>query len=110
MSLLEDAGLVADLAEDGEQALKQVEDKEYALILMDMQMPKLNGLEATRRIRRQSSGRHIPILAMTANAFTEDKARCFEAGMDDFIAKPVVPETLFRTLLHWLQKNSTKQA
>jgi CheY-like chemotaxis protein len=69
---------------------------------MDMQMPLMGGIEATQRIRAQSTGSRVPIIAMTANAFVEDKVRCFEAGMDDFMAKPVSPECLFATLLKCL--------
>jgi CheY-like chemotaxis protein len=61
-------------------------------------------LEATRRIRRLANGTRVPILAMTANAFAEDKARCFEAGMNDFITKPVDPEALFAMMLKWLAR------
>ena len=72
------------------------------MILMDMQMPVMDGLEATRKIRQLPEGKDIPILAMTANAFAEDKQRCFEAGMSDFLVKPFDPDTLFATLLRSL--------
>ena len=79
---------------------------EYSMILMDMQMPNMDGLEATREIRKMSVAHSLPIIAMTANAFNEDRERCFEAGMDDFIAKPVEPEQMFTTILYWLRKGA----
>ena len=100
--LLEDSGLVVDTAEDGLQALAKAGQRPYALILMDMQMPQLNGLEATRKIRELPGYRIIPILAMTANVFAEDKILCLEAGMNDFIVKPIDPLQIFATLLRWL--------
>jgi len=102
--LLEDVGFQVDLAEDGEEAVAKASAGQYAVILMDMQMPLLDGLDATQQIRRLPAYQAIPILAMTANAFAEDKKRCFEAGMNDYISKPVTPEVLYETLLKWLEK------
>jgi hemerythrin-like metal-binding protein/PAS domain S-box-containing protein len=99
---LEAVDLVADAAEDGIEAVARARKNAYAAILMDMQMPNLNGIEATRQIRQIPGYQNTPILAMTANAFAEDKAQCFDAGMNDFLAKPFKPEELFATLLSCL--------
>jgi PAS domain S-box-containing protein len=107
--LFEESGLVVDTAEDGLQAIQKALETSYALILMDMQMPNLNGLDATQQIRELPGYRETPILAMTANAFAEDKARCFEAGMNDFIVKPIAQENIFSILLAWLEKKSVLQ-
>lgn len=102
--LLEDIGLVIDLAKDGQQAIDLAKQNHYALILMDMQMPNVNGINASIAIRNgESRNRATPILAMTANAFAEDRSACLEAGMNDHISKPVVPEHLYSTLLKWLK-------
>ena len=77
-------------------------ESRYALILMDMQMPKLNGIEATRAIRALPGYANTPILAITANAFDEDARTCIEAGMNDHISKPVAAEVLYETILKWL--------
>ena len=106
---LADARLEIAVARDGLEALAVMRAArlgEYSMILMDMQMPNMDGLEATREIRKMSVAHSLPIIAMTANAFNEDRERCFEAGMDDFIAKPVEPEQMFTTILYWLRKGA----
>ena len=102
---LQHFGLEVDLADDGRQALDKARTTRYDLILMDMQMPQLNGLEATRAIRADSLNRDTPILGLTANAFEDDRRACLEAGMDEHLSKPVQEDVLRQTLHHWLGKS-----
>lgn len=103
--MLEDVGFIVDLANDGLQALELAKQHAYALVLMDMQMPLMNGVEATVAIRTLPNYAQIPILAMTANAFDEDRQICLNAGMNDHIGKPVDTDRLYETLLRWLVKS-----
>ena len=100
--MLEDAGMVVDVAGDGLEALDLIESHRYALIVMDMQMPRMNGLDATRAIRALEGWEQIPIIATTANAFEHDRQVCLDAGMSDHLPKPITPETLYAMLCKWL--------
>jgi signal transduction histidine kinase/ActR/RegA family two-component response regulator len=102
---MEAVDLVTDTAEDGAEAVAMVKKNIYAAIFMDMQMPKLNGVEATREIRQLPGYRDTPIIAMTANAFAEDKVQCIAAGMTDFLIKPFGPDQLFAILLRALSQS-----
>jgi two-component system, sensor histidine kinase and response regulator len=105
-AFLEAVGLKIDVATDGVQAVRMAAANTYAAVLMDVQMPALDGLDATREIRALPGRAHTPILAMTANAYDDDRARCLEAGMNDFLAKPVEPVQLYSVLLRWLGRDN----
>ena len=98
--MLERRGHIVSVAENGLLALQLLAENRYDLVLMDVQMPELDGLEATHRIRmrEQPSGRHTPIIAMTAHAMSGDRERFLTAGMDSYLSKPVIPAELFAAI------------
>ena len=108
--ILEDGGLHVDTAESGAESVRKASAGDYAAILMDIQMPNMSGLEATRQLRKLPAHRQTPILALTATAFADDKVRCFEAGMNDCLEKPIDAAQIFSSLLPWLVKanNTTR--
>jgi signal transduction histidine kinase/DNA-binding response OmpR family regulator/HPt (histidine-containing phosphotransfer) domain-containing protein len=101
--LLEDLGMVVEVADDGAQALARAPRGDFDLVLMDMQMPVMDGLTATRELRRIASLRDLPIVAMTANAMEQDRRRCIDAGMNDFLAKPIDPQDMVATMVRWIR-------
>ena len=101
--LLRAVQLAVELAENGREAVERVAERHYAAILMDVQMPEIDGLAASRAIRGMPERDTVPIIAMTANAFDEDRDNCLAAGMNDFLSKPVKPAVLYTTLLRWLE-------
>ena len=105
--LLESKGILVDIANHGAEAITMVNAKTYDLILMDMQMPVLDGLTATRFIRELDCGQVVPIIAMTANAFEDDKKNCIEAGMNGFLTKPIEPSLLYNELARWLPEEGS---
>jgi len=102
LEVLSSAGLVVELARNGEEAIAMVGSNDYDAVIMDWQMPVMNGLEATRHIRSDPRFRHLPIIATTANAMTGDRETCIAAGMDDHIAKPLDIDELLVTLMRWI--------
>jgi len=104
LAMLDEVGLSADVVENGAQAVTAVRQRDYDLILMDMQMPEMDGLEATREIRQLPGRTGVPIVAMTANAFADDRRHCLEAGMNDHLGKPITPEMLYTAMANWLSR------
>ena len=103
LAMLEEAGLATDIAGDGAEAVARARENPYDVVLMDMQMPVMDGLEATRAMRLLPGWAAIPILAMTANAMASDRDLCLAAGMNDHIPKPIDPRDLFLKLLQWVR-------
>ncbi|MBP6189090.1 MAG: response regulator [Azonexus sp.] len=108
--LLETVGLVVDVAENGQDAIEQTRQQDYAVILIDVQMPVMNGIQAAKVILAEARNRQTPIIALTANAFTDDKQGCLDAGMRDFLSKPALPEQMYKTLMTWLSTKETAEA
>jgi CheY-like chemotaxis protein len=102
--LLEDIGLVVDVADNGQIALEMLKHNAYALVFMDMQMPVMDGVTATREIRKLPAFANLPIVAMTANAMEQDRRKCTDAGMNDFLVKPIDPQEMFSILLRWCRQ------
>jgi len=109
-ALLQATGLRVDSVENGRLALERLQQRAYDLVLMDMQLPEMDGLEATRAIRRDPALARLPILATTANAFAEDRMACLAAGMSDFVAKPVNPADLYAAILRCLDSAAPQPA
>ena len=103
-ALLEAVSLQVEVAETGQAALDKLSADHYDLVLMDMQLPDMDGTVVTRILRNDPGHAHLPVVAMTANAFADDRSACLAAGMNDFVAKPVNPHDLYATLLRWLSK------
>jgi CheY-like chemotaxis protein len=102
-AIVEQLGFSADVAENGIEALESVARAAYSAVLMDCQMPEMDGYTATSRIRlREGSNRHTPVIAMTAAAMEGDRERCLKAGMDDYISKPIRPEDVEAALVRWV--------
>jgi two-component system sensor histidine kinase/response regulator len=109
--MLQKAGYSVDVVENGLLAIEALQKKKYHLVFMDVQMPEMDGLEATQKIRAtESPGRHTPIIAMTAHALKGDRERCLSAGMDDYLPKPLEPDALFRVLERWIPNGEAQKS
>ncbi|MCB1778281.1 MAG: response regulator [Candidatus Competibacteraceae bacterium] len=101
--LLEMNGLIVETAENGKEALELLNTQDFDGVLMDCQMPVMDGYEATRQIREQEKYKDLPVIAMTANTMKEDKEKAFVSGMNDYIAKPINPDVMFATIAKWIK-------
>jgi two-component system sensor histidine kinase/response regulator len=110
VDLLSSVGCMVDVARNGQEAVSMAETQPYDLVLMDMQMPVMDGLEATRAIRSRQPAASLPIVAMTANAAQQDRDRCLAAGMNDHLAKPIEPDQLFAALKRWIKRSGAVQS
>jgi len=111
VALLARGGYVTEVAYNGSEALAALARIPFDLVLMDCQMPVMDGLEAARQLRHreQRTGGHIPIIAMTANAMEGDREHCLAAGMDDYLAKPIIGKELYAKIQHWLELARSSQ-
>jgi PAS domain S-box-containing protein len=111
VELLESVGVEVEVASDGEEAVRFLrEGRHYDAVLMDLQMPKLDGFGATRAIRDEDRFASLPVIAMTAHAMAEERDRCLAAGMNDHVSKPIEPEVLYQTLARWLRRGAQAAA
>jgi two-component system sensor histidine kinase/response regulator len=111
VALIKKAGHSADVVESGQKAMEALNRTSYDLVLMDVQMPEMDGFEATKAIREmEGENKHTPIIAMTAHAMKGDRERCLQAGMDDYVSKPIEPKKLFETIKKWTQTPDPKKA
>ena len=111
LGILKKLGLTADAVASGREALEALRTLPYDLVFMDVQMPEMDGLEATRHIRDSQStvlNRDIPVIAMTAHAMQSYKDKCFEAGMNDYVTKPISPQALAGALEKWLPREERR--
>jgi two-component system sensor histidine kinase/response regulator len=110
--LLQKRGFTVSIAVDGKQAIRAMRDAEFNIVLMDIQMPEMDGFEATAEIRKwkKLTGRHTPIIALTAHALKEDRERCLSAGMDAYVTKPIRPAELFSAIQNALQSSAVPDA
>ena len=107
--ILENVGIIADIANNGVEAIRMLGSQNYDVVLMDVQMPEMDGYTATEQIRRQQRFAGLPIIAMTAHALDSDRQKCLQVGMNDYISKPIEPELLYMRLTHWINLSSNKK-